>query len=141
MSSLYAQWVHQILCKKFPDVAVVPVPPRKNKMKEKGWDQIEELCRILERAYGVRVLRVLERITITQQKKLSREERLGEQGADYQAVSDQKRIRILKGNCMPEEVVLLDDVITTGVTVCRGAEALHAIGVTEIHPVSLFYVP
>ena len=37
---------------------LIPVPPRPGKISEKGWDQIEELCKILECFYGIKVFRI-----------------------------------------------------------------------------------
>ena len=47
---------------------VVPVPPRYGKIKEIGWDQVDELCNILEHRFGFKILRVLERKSVFQQK-------------------------------------------------------------------------
>ena len=55
---------------------VVPVPPRPGKIRQKGWDQIDELCFYLRNLYGIETLPFLRRLTRFQQKKLNRLHRL-----------------------------------------------------------------
>lgn len=141
LSLLYARWVYTVLSERFPGIPVVPVPPRKNKMREKGWDQMEELCRILSAVYQVPVLRMLQRTTVIQQKKLNRQQRLGALGADYAPLPEKQLQRVLKSRPVPSEVVLLDDVMTTGATIIHATAALQRSGVEKVHPVTLFYVP
>ena len=74
-SPLFSRLLCEVLRKR-GDKVIVPVPPRKGKILKNGWDQIEELCTFLEKRYGFQVLRILERNTSGQQKKLSREKRL-----------------------------------------------------------------
>ncbi len=141
LSFLYAGWVYTVLSQRYAGLPVVPVPPRRNKLKKTGWDQIEHLCRILEAVYGVTVLRVLERTTTIQQKKLNRQQRLGSEGAGYVPLPENKLRRVMKQQPVPKRVVLLDDVITTGATVVHAALALQQAGVETVIPLSLFYVP
>ena len=130
----FAKAIFRVLQDKYQNIPVVPVPPRPNKIRDKGWDQIEDLVFILENKYKVKVLRILERITETQQKKLSKDERFSESKNSYLAKNP------IPEN-LPEEVVLIDDVITTGATMNSCREILTSLGITKIHVVSLFIVP
>ena len=124
-------------------LCIVPVPPRPGKIRRRGWDQVDELCFYLHHGYGRRVLRILRRLSGTQQKKLSREERLGTRGKGYRAVEGKKRQKALFRagmDSVPEAVVLVDDVVTTGSTVCDCASVLESLGVRRVHCVSLFIV-
>ncbi len=111
---------------------LVPVPPRQGKIKEKGWDQVDELSGILRKKYGVSVTRLLVRKSGREQKMLSRSERLGTSGAVYDLQPEIKEI--------PSEVVLLDDIVTTGATMERCAWLLKKVGVRKVYGLSLFIV-
>lgn len=119
---------------------VVPVPPRKGKIQKKGWDQIDEVCQFLEFRYGFKVLKLLERNNVSEQKKLGREERLLTIGKSYSLVQNDclvKRLRSL-GGIMPERVCLIDDILTTGSTIESCASILLKGGVKKVDAVMLF---
>lgn len=120
---------------------IVPVPPRHGKIKELGWDQIEELSVFLEHS-GFAVCKILERLSKTEQKKLGREGRLATVGAAYRLKNGKNLARALKknGGEMPEEVCLVDDVITTGATIESCAGKLKEAGVKTVNAVTLFCV-
>ena len=141
MSVFFAGLLSQALKKLKADI-IVPVPPRKGKIKEKGWDQIDELCSLLEYKYGYRVLKLLERHTKVQQKKLDREGRLQQIGKAYFCVPEQVLKQRLKpyGGVFPEAVVLLDDVCTTGSTLESCAQILKEVGIKKITGITLFSV-
>lgn len=121
---------------------LVPVPPRPGKIAEKGWDQIDELCNYLKYFYGYKVLKLLERKSAVQQKKLNREERLNTIGKSYYMVSNRKIKKILKLNrCdFPEEVCLIDDVSTTGATIESCSFVLKKGGVKKITAMTIYTV-
>lgn len=120
------------------NIPIVPVPPRKGKIRKNGWDQIDELCFILNKRYGYRIIPLLERVSAIQQKKLDREERVLAKGKNYRIGRNFNKLTGKKG--IPEEVVLLDDVITTGITVESCALVLKEAGIRKVHIVSLFFV-
>lgn len=121
---------------------IVPVPPRPGKILEKGWDQIDELCNILEFFYGYRILRLLERNTKEQQKKLNKENRINTIGKGYTSSSVEVINNQLKKNKieLPKEVCLLDDVCTTGATIESCCGILKNIGITTVKVFTLFKV-
>lgn len=118
---------------------VVPVPPRPGKLFREGWDQIEDLCTFLSFRYGYRVLRLLRRRSTEQQKRKNRAERLDGCGIPPYGPSP-LLLRLSAGGKVPEELVLLDDVITTGATAECCASVLRRCGVRKVHVVSLFIV-
>ena len=67
---------------------IVPVPPRPGKIKENGWDQVQELSEFLEFKYEYDVERIMERRTSVQQKTLDRNERLETIGKSYFVKTD-----------------------------------------------------
>ncbi|MBR7064145.1 MAG: ComF family protein, partial [Treponema sp.] len=72
----FSKIIYKALKKFFPDCIVVPVPPRKEKIRKKGWDQIEDVCFYLEHFFDVKVARLLYRSSSQEQKQLNREKRL-----------------------------------------------------------------
>ncbi|MDR2602782.1 MAG: ComF family protein [Spirochaetaceae bacterium] len=106
----------------------VPTPPQPKKIKEKGWDQVEEIARVLENKSEKKVERVLKRLASRSQKELNRENRLLN-----------LKGRILTVKRPPRNVILFDDVFTTGSTVNVCAQALKAGGAENVFAMCLFY--
>ena len=121
---------------------IVPVPPRKGKIKKNGWDQIDELTNILEKLKGITRLKLLKRISQEEQKKLNREERLETIKTAYEIVNEKLFQRELKkvGGKLPKSVCLIDDVCTTGATTESCAEILKRAGIEEVNVITLFIV-
>ncbi len=110
-------------------IAIVPVPPRPGKIKNTGWDQIEELCRLLRKRYGMPVANCLKRLSAKQQKRLGREER---------KANIRGQISLKKGKTPPETAILIDDIVTTGATADACAQALKSAGCRFVAVLSLF---
>ena len=113
--------------------AIVPVPPRPGKIKEKGWDQVEFLVKLLERGGksvpgGIKIHRCLKRLRSGAQKKLERNERM----------ENLKNRIVLKGTA-PKYALLIDDIITTGATMDICASVLKSNGVEKVFGLCLFY--
>ena len=120
---------------------IVPVPPRKGKIAQKGWDQIEELCQFFEHIYGFTVLRILERNSGTvEQKKLGRQGRLETIGKSFVLVPENKMKKQLKknGGRLPDQVWLIDDILTTGSTAESCAKVLKEGGIKKVNVMALF---
>jgi len=111
----------------------VPVPPKPGKIKKTGWDQIEYLAKLLERA-GLPVARCLKRLASESQKTLSREKR-----------RENLKNRILvrkpggKYRAVPKTAILFDDVYTTGSTMDACAAALKSGGAEKVYGICLCY--
>lgn len=125
-ASLY----NQVLSTKYPSVPIVPVPPRPGKIFSKGWDQINDIAILLKKLYGNTIISMLIRTEKKQQKKLNRDERIHQLGHLYEIKKNIANI--------PEEVVIIDDIMTTGVTLENCAEVLKRAGVKKVHAVTLF---
>lgn len=117
----------QVLAANWPGRPVVPVPYRRSKIVEKGWDQVEEIVRGLE-GRGIEVRRILERLPSGEQKRLSLEGRLE---------NARKAYRLAQGAVVPPEVVLVDDVLTTGATAEACARALRDGGALRVAVLAL----
>ncbi|MBR0031287.1 MAG: ComF family protein [Treponema sp.] len=117
---------------------IVPVPPRPGKIREKGWDQVEELCFYLKYGWNFQVAPVLTRLSSVQQKKLGRAERLSYGGNSYALTEKKKLRRFMKKN--QGRAVIIDDVITTGSTIQNCAELLISAGFKSVYALSIFIV-
>ena len=103
-----------------------------------SWNQIDELCFYLRKLYGIEILPFLRRLTRFQQKKLNRLHRL-EQIKNAFVLRPQKEIqKLLKS--LPETVILLDDVMTTGSTLEACAFELKKAGIKNVIALTLFIV-
>ncbi|MBP5358521.1 MAG: ComF family protein [Treponema sp.] len=118
---------------------VVPVPPRPGKIRREGWDQIMELASILRSDYGYPVLQLLKRLSVTQQKEKNRRQRLEGNNSSYMAAEDACEM-IKKAGAGEKNAVLIDDVITTGVTVEECSKHLKGLGIRKVHVLSIFIV-
>ncbi|MBQ9538826.1 MAG: ComF family protein [Treponema sp.] len=140
LSPLFAAAVHKALGMLRPaagNPVLVPVPPRPGKIRRTGWDQVDELCRLLSILYGYRVEKLLVRMSVSQQKKKSFRERRSVRGA-YAA---SRRFTWMKRHdIIPRDVVLLDDLITSGATVAECADILKKGFVEKVNVLSLFIV-
>lgn len=111
------------------DIPLVPVPPRRKKLREKGWDQIEDLATDLSIYPHLTICRCLKRQDGIAQKQLSK----------------LQRARNLKGKIhlsvriIPDKLIVLDDVRTTGATLDECARVLKAHGCKEVYGLCLFF--
>ncbi len=139
LSPFFAEICNSVIKKRISEnIFIVPVPPRPGKIKSRGWDQIEELSEILKVKFGYKVLKLLERTEKIQQKKLDRKKRLSSKGKIY---TESKLLkRLCSENSLPEQVLLIDDVLTTGVTVESCCEILKNAGISKVDVLSLFVV-
>lgn len=117
-------------------ICIVPVPPRPGKLRRNGWDQINDLCNVLEFVYGYRQFHLLKRVSAEQQKKKNRLTRIESKNSIY--VLNAKAV--MKCRSLPEDVFLVDDIITTGVTVESCSEILKSVGVKRVFVLSVLIV-
>jgi len=133
LALFFAGVIAQALQDRYPGRAVVPVPPRPGKLRRKGWDQVEDLARILERRHGVIVWRILTRADGKQQKALGLEDRADNMRMKIGVV----RTRRGQPCVVPADPVLLDDVLTTGATLSECARTLKEAGSVRVDAVAI----
>lgn len=106
----------------------VPVPLHKSRLRERTYNQSSYICRGIGEALGVQPLdKCLERIRYTRtQTKLSINER--EENVRNAFELNQKFSSLIKG----KNIILVDDVITTGSTILECARVLKSGGCGEI---------
>jgi ComF family protein len=99
------------------------VPLSSRRRAARGYDQAEALARAAAAAAGAPVIRVLDRVVdASPQAKRSRAQRLGALWGAF-----------VTTGAAPEEVILVDDVVTTGSTAAECARVLRAAGARRVH--------
>ena len=108
---------------------IIPVPLHPARLSERGYNQSELLAREVSKLCRIEMRTdIITRTRHTkQQSKLSGKER-GKNLLNAFSV---------KGDLSGKSILLLDDVITTGNTVCSCAEALKAAGAKEVRAIAL----
>lgn len=130
-STVFARLIHNFFTQypEFLNIPLVPVPPRPKKLREKGWDQIEDLAKDLSIYPPLTIYRCLKRQDGIPQKKLSKSDR---------AVNLQGKITLSTAS-IPDKLILLDDVMTTGATLEACARVLKNAGCREVYGLCLFF--
>ena len=124
LAVFFCEHMAPVIAREHAGKTVVPVPFRRRRKKQRGWDQVEEICRQLKRRYAIEYLPILYRNGSSPQKNLGYQARLsnldGRIGVRRKALP------------LPQRVVLLDDVFTTGATADTCASVLKAGGTEEV---------
>ena len=107
----------------WPVDAVTFVPATLAAMRFRGFDHAELLARETARALGVPYRQLLARPHTRDQRKLTRGQRIANLAGSFRAASD--------AGC-GLRLLLIDDVFTTGATLCAATDALLASGAVEV---------
>jgi ComF family protein len=109
---------------------IIPVPLHPLRQKRRGYNQSEKFALGLSKILEIKVINSLERIKFTEtQTKKSRLERL-------QNVDEVFAIKS-GGNVLDKRILLADDVITTGATLCACANVLLANGAKNVDLITI----
>lgn len=119
-------------------IFIVPIPPRPGKLRVRGWDQIDELSKYLKYFHSCKILPLLKRKSKNQQKKLDRNQRIEHKNQNYYLSNYCNKL--IKMNFLPKEVIILDDVLTTGITAEECASLLKSAGISSVRVLTLFIV-
>lgn len=111
--------------------AIVPVPARPDKLKQKGWDQINDLVYDL-RLRGKKICKCLRRHNGVSQKAVNKKTRARNVRGKFYVKKD-----FIKK--LPKHVILLDDIITTGATINECSKVLREAGCEKVFTVCLFF--
>ena len=112
---------------------LVPVPLHPSRRRSRGYNQAERLAHALARRSGLELRDCLRRTgAATRQVGRGREERLGRPPAGIELSP--------RGAC-PSDVLLVDDVATTGATLAACAAALDAAGARWVMAVAFARTP
>lgn len=131
LARFWAAEIERVLKIEYGVAIIVPVPPRPEKLRSGERDQVEVLASMLEQR-GFAVARILSRGESIQQKKLNRSMRQESARKAYRILETHK-------NAVPQKLVLIDDVFTTGSTLDTCAEILKANGAQWVGAIVLAY--
>lgn len=108
---------------------LVPVPLHSRRMREREFNQAEELCREIARLRGLKMVNALRRTRYTRrQAMLERSERLTNLRGAF-SISPKIRER---DSIAEKRVLLVDDVLTTGATASECAQMLSDAGALKV---------
>lgn len=110
------------------DESIVPVPASPAAVRRRGFDHAADLARSLARITGVPVTRVLRSSASADQRALGRGDRFENRRGAF---------RLEQGVCVPERIVLVDDVFTTGATLDAAASVLRAAGAGSVRALAV----
>lgn len=123
--------------REFGDAVMVPVPLHPRRERERGYNQARLLAQALGKrhGFGLEEAVIRSRYTAPQAKQLSREARLTNLADAFS----------LKGKCreqgrifsVPEKILLIDDVCSTGATLNEVAKVLKSAGAKTVWGVVL----
>jgi competence protein ComFC len=129
LAAYFAQWAARALERRYPGMTLVPVPSRPG---SKTPDAVQLVCRCLAKYHDVQVRSLLRRTPGVAQKTL-----------DFQRRRENLRGRILlvpgvtSAASALDDLVLFDDVFTTGATVDTCARALLDAGAHRVFSLTL----
>ena len=126
---LFCEHVAPVIEERYPGLPVVPVPYRPKRKRLRGWDQVRCVTTLLKKKHDISILPVLRRRNSIPQKRLNFEERKVN-------LANKIRLRRRQSINVPE-VVLLDDVFTTGATGSECARVLKLAGVKKIYMITI----
>ncbi|MDC7225900.1 MAG: ComF family protein [Spirochaetales bacterium] len=123
LSHYFAEKAAELQLYRRQGFTIVPVPFRPSAKRKRGWDQVEAICRILNKKYGYKTSYCLKRINGRAQKTMNYEDRL---------TNLENGISLRYGTAVPDKVLLLDDVFTTGATMNRCSCVLKEAGCSTV---------
>jgi len=117
----------ELLAARLPDLPtntiVVPIPTVNSHIRQRGYDHTFLVTRHLTKAKKLQMLQPLERITSTKQRGASRQQR----------IKQAKQAFGLRSEVQPDRpYLLIDDVVTTGVTLKYAAKILKDAGAMDV---------
>lgn len=124
LGGLIAQCAAERLSGEFDTVTWVPVSPKR--LRQRGYDQAELLSRAACRRWDTAPVRLLEKI-----RDNPAQSGLRDAAARWENVRDVYRA-VEPGDVEGRRILLVDDICTTGATLCQCAAVLRRAGATEV---------
>ncbi|MBE5950689.1 MAG: ComF family protein [Lachnospiraceae bacterium] len=107
---------------------IVPVPLHWTKQQKRGFNQAELLARALGKELGIPVKNLLQKTKHTKDQKYMSLEQRSRNVADVYCIRKDKKSAV-----MPQAVLLIDDIVTTGSTLTACAGVLKESGVKQVY--------
>ena len=124
----FSNKIYQKYLIQFNDCTIVPTPFRPSAKNNRGWDQIELITDILNTRYSLPVLNCLKRKNGPAQKTMS---------FNARTENLKNKISLKKNIKMPDKILLVDDVFTTGATMEKCARTLKDAGALKVFCITL----
>ncbi len=105
------------------NVIVTYVPTSTKRVRERGFDHAKLIAEIFAKTRGLHCKNLLYRTTQQKQAGTDRKTRLKQVKGSYQAIKPRMNI---------DQVVLIDDIITTGATLSESTRVLKKAGIKNI---------
>lgn len=130
LSLVFSELIYKYLSSNFKDqFTLVPAPSRKSAKRHRGWGHVEIIALILKNQYKIPTLFCLKRKGEITQKRLNYKERMTNLNGN---IYIEKNI-----NVIPEKIIILDDIFTTGATIEQCSKVLRNNGAKEIRSLTL----
>jgi len=122
--------------------ALVFIPADRAAKRRRGFDHMEEVAEEVASLTGLLLFNLLEKLPATDQRKLGRGQRYENLQQAFlvsgQAGDDNGYpLPARQANPLPQNIILIDDVLTTGATLDAAAAALLACGAKEVRVVTV----
>lgn len=130
---------------------IVPIPLFPKKLRERGYNQADMLAKNLAKRFGIRVIPLLNRVRLTpSQTSLKRDDRRENIKGAFETSNSFKAPKLQRSQeskssetlqlCSfeaVEQVILVDDVITSGATMLEAANVLKRSGIKKVWGIAL----
>ena len=120
------------------ETALVVVPARKQALRERGFDHMKEVGLRLSKRCGLPLLDILRTVDRSDQRGLSASSRQQNMKGSF-AFNPQGLLRT--AGAIPERVILVDDVLTTGATLMAAANVLKEAGIEQVFGLTVARLP
>jgi ComF family protein len=106
------------------DVVVCPIPTAPSRVRERGFDHAKLIAKELSAKSGIKYLNALGRHTNVRQLGSGRQKRLKQMESEFY---------ILRTDLAGKNVLIIDDVMTTGATLAGASKVLKEAGVKSVY--------
>lgn len=114
---------------------LVPVPARRSAVRERGFDHVGLVSTHLSELADIPQLGLLRALQRRDQRNLSAKQRLTNMAGSFALSANAENTRnqaLERPHGVPEHIILVDDVFTTGATLFTAADILRASGAKEV---------
>ena len=117
------------------ETALVAIPARKQALRERGFDHMKEVSVRLSKRCGLPFLDVLHTVDRSDQRGLSASSRQQNMKGSF-AFNP-----LCTAGVIPERVIIVDDVLTTGATLMAAARVLKEAGIEQVFGLTVTRLP